>query len=71
MRPYKLVWISYQYTGVCTSWTNVEIITFYDAPFLVGEGIYISVINMRREVKEAGTDFETLYCLVYKLPHKS
>lgn len=45
--------------------------TFYDVPFLVWGTIYISVMNVRREVTEAGSGFETLYCLVYNLAHKS
>lgn len=71
MRLFKLVWISYRYIGICTNWTKVEMVTFYDVPFLVWERIYISVINIRRELKEAGADFETLYCPVYKLTYKS
>lgn len=45
--------------------------TFYDVPFLVWGTIYISVMNVRREVTEAGSGFETLYSLVYNLVHKS
>jgi len=71
VRLFQLVRISYQYTGICSDWANVEIITFYDVTFLVWERLNVSVINIRREMKEAGTDFETLYCLVYNLAHKS